>query len=148
MRISNNNKKNLFEATEKRVGFFTPSMSDSDSSQRTGRSQPLPLTKFPPLHEADATTLSTDNAANIMPSLSHGEGRNYSAVVYKDHDPANATQHNHHSLPSLHIRTDIAGPVSMDAVKETDPFFKSKPLAWKYSPADPQSSRDARYLGP
>ncbi|KAH1492722.1 hypothetical protein LV164_001660 [Aspergillus fumigatus] len=98
-------------------------MSDSDSSQRTGRSQPLPLTKFPPLHEADATTLSTDNAANIMPSLSHGEGRNYSAVVYKDHDPANATQHNHHSLPSLHIRTDIAGPVSMDAVKETDPFL-------------------------
>ncbi|EAW18979.1 putative protein kinase [Aspergillus fischeri NRRL 181] len=98
-------------------------MSDSDSSQRTGRSQLLPLTKFPRLHETDATTLSTDNATNIMPSLSHGDGRNHSTLVYKDHDPANATQHHHHGLPSLHIRTDIAGPVSMDAVKESDPFL-------------------------
>ncbi|PKX99232.1 putative protein kinase [Aspergillus novofumigatus IBT 16806] len=98
-------------------------MSDSDSSQRTGRSQPLPLNQFPRLHEADVTTLSTDNATNTTPSLSHGDGRNYSTLVYKDHDPANATQHHHHGLPSLHIRTDIAGPVSMDAHKENDAFL-------------------------
>ncbi|EAW14305.1 putative protein kinase [Aspergillus clavatus NRRL 1] len=71
-----------------------------------------------------------------MPSVTHADGNLYSPPVFKGHHSENATSdapESHHpfyapnqhysTLPSLHIRTDIAVTAPMDASKDNDVFL-------------------------